>query len=94
MGDSDSESLLGPDKPEQRLGKRPEGFEHDDGGEGGEARERQAREATQEEADPDEEDGAPTRKRAHVSDTLSIAQEQDLVRKKTLLRPGPEGVHE
>ena len=72
---SDSDTLLGPDRPEQR----PEGSEHEDGEEGEEARERQAPEATQEEADSDEEDGAPARKRVHVSDTLSVVQEQDLV---------------
>ena len=75
MSDSDSKSLLGPDRPEQR----PEGSKHEEGEEGEGARERQAPEDTQEEADPDEEDGAPTRKRAHVSDNLTVAQKHDLV---------------
>ena len=56
MSDSDSESLLGPDRPEER----PEGSEHKEGEEEEETRERQAHEVTQEEADPDEEDGVPT----------------------------------
>ena len=74
MSDSDySESLLGPETPSQRSVS-----EHVEGEEGEEASERPVPEATQEEADPDEDDGAPTRKRAHVSDALSVAQEQDL----------------
>ena len=45
--------------------------------EGEEASKRPGPEATQE--DPDEDHGAPARKRAHISDELTIAQEQDLV---------------
>ena len=72
---SDSESLLGPDRPKDR----PEGPEYEEGEEEEEAIEKQAPEATQEEADPNEQDGAPSRKRAHVSYNLTVEQEQDLV---------------
>ena len=65
---SDSESLLSPDRPSQRPVS-----EHEEGEEGEEASERPGPEATQE--DPDEDDSAPARKRVHVSDGLSVAQE-------------------
>ena len=68
MSDSDSESLLGPDRPEASDHK-----------EGEEATDKQAPEATQGEADQVEKDGAPPRKRANVSDNLTVQQEQDLV---------------
>ena len=71
----DSESLLGPEGPSQRPVS-----EHDDMEEGEEASNRPGPEATQEDPeDPDEDSGAPARKRAHVSDELTMTQEQDLV---------------
>ena len=73
MSDSDDrKSLLGPERPSQRLVS-----EHDEVEEGEEASERPGPEATQE--DPDEVNGAPAMKRAHISDGVTVAQEQDLV---------------
>ena len=57
MSDSDdSESLLGPERPSQRPVS-----EHKEGEEGEDASNRPAPEATQEEADLDEDDGAPAK---------------------------------
>ena len=73
MSDSDeSESLLGPERPSQRPVS-----EHNEVEEGKEASERRGPEVTQEV--PGEDGDVLARKRAHVSDGLIIALEQDLV---------------
>ena len=75
MSDSDapSESLLDPAGPTQQAVFDVE--------EGGEASQRPgATQATHEDPeDEDEDDGAPRRKKANMSEQMTMAQEQDLV---------------
>ena len=87
MTDSDaSESLLGPEGPSQQAV-----YEYEDVEEGEEASERP--EAHQEDLkDPDEDSGASARKSAHISDQLTMTQEQDLVDFFALLRPDNQGL--